>query len=48
MNNTTNKNSAMPLVKVVKDFFNKLVKANDEYPVKYYKRDKHYTRSRQA
>ena len=47
MNNQTSKNPAAPLMKAVKFFFSKLVKTNDEYPVKYYKRDKHHTRGRQ-
>ncbi len=47
MNNNTSKHPAAPLMKAVKNFFSKLVKANDEYPIKYYKRDKHPVRGKQ-
>ncbi|MEN9571964.1 MAG: hypothetical protein RL172_3195 [Bacteroidota bacterium] len=46
MNNTISKGVANPLMKVFKTFFSKFVKNNDEYPVKYYKKDKHYPKNR--
>ena len=46
MNNSATKNPASPLMKAVKNFFSKLVKTNDEFPVKYYKRDKHPARGK--
>lgn len=48
MNNLNHKAQGNPVLKAVKTFFSKLVKAHDEYPIKYYKRDKNYTRSREA
>jgi len=47
MNNSATKNPASPIMKAVKNFFNRLVKSNEEYPIKYYKRDKHATKGRQ-
>lgn len=48
MNNTANKTQQSPLVKVVKSFFTKLVKNSDDYPVKYYKRDKNFSKARRS
>jgi hypothetical protein len=36
------------LIKVVKNFFQKLTKSPEEYPVKYYKKSKNYVRDRHA
>jgi len=48
MNNLIMKNQPNPLIKVVKSLFTKLVKTSDDYPIKYYKRDKNYSRTRQS
>jgi hypothetical protein len=47
MNNNIGKGSTNPLLKAVKIFFSKFMKASDEYPIKYYKKDKQYPRNRQ-
>ncbi len=47
MNNSTTKQSATPIIKAVKNFFTKLVKTDEEYPIKYYKRDKYPERGKQ-
>ena len=47
MNNNIGKGSTKPLLKAVKIFFSKFMKASDDYPVKYYKKDKQYPRNRQ-
>jgi hypothetical protein len=41
MNNLNNHGQPMPLLKAIKSFFNKLVKTQEEYPIKYYKKTKH-------
>jgi hypothetical protein len=46
MSNNIGKGSTNPLIKAVKIFFSKFLKATDEYPVKYYKKDKQYPRNR--
>jgi hypothetical protein len=46
MNSTVTKTQQSPLIKVVRSFFTKLVKNTDEYPVKYYKRDKNFSRDK--
>lgn len=43
MNTSTQKLEFNPLLKLVKLFFTKLVKAQDEYPVRYYKKNKKTT-----
>lgn len=48
MNTTATKIQQNPLMKVMKTFFSKLVKNSDEYPVKYYKRDKNFTKARRS
>ena len=48
MNNTASKTQLNPLMKVVRSFFTKLVKNTDEYPVKYYKRDKNFSKVRRS
>jgi hypothetical protein len=48
MNNVIMKNQPNPLIKVVKSFFTKLVKSSDDYPIKYYKRDKNYSKVRRS
>lgn len=48
MNHAATKQQLNPLMKVVKSFFSKLVKNSDEYPVKYYKRDKNFSRIRRS
>ncbi len=48
MNNVIMKNQPNPLIKVVKNFFTRLVKTSDEYPIKYYKRDKNYSKIRRS
>jgi hypothetical protein len=47
MNNSSTKNQLNPMLKSVMNFFAKMVKAQEEYPVKYYKRGKHYNKGRQ-
>jgi hypothetical protein len=47
MNNNIGKGSTNPLLKAVKMFFSKFIKTPEEYPVKYYKKDKQYPRNRQ-
>ncbi len=48
MHNYHPKQSENMLIKVVKNFFQKLTKSPEEYPVKYYKKSKHYVRDRHA
>lgn len=48
MNNTASKSQPNTLVKAVKSLFTKLVKPNDDYPVKYYKRDKNFSKARRS
>lgn len=48
MSNTITKNQQSPLVKIVRSFFSKLVKNPEEYPVKYYKRDKNFSKIRRS
>jgi len=48
MNHTATKHQPNPLLKVVKSFFTKFVKNSDEYPVKYYKRDKAFSKMRRT
>ncbi len=48
MSNTATKNQSLPLMKAVKSLFSKLVKANDDYPVKYYKRDRNFSKMRRS
>lgn len=48
MNHTATKHQPHPLLKVVKSFFTRLVKNSDEYPVKYYKRDKNFSKMRRT
>lgn len=48
MNHTATKAQQNPLIKVVKSLFTKLVKNPDEYPVKYYKRDKNFSKARRS
>jgi len=48
MNPTATKAQQNPLMKVVKSFFTKLVKNSDDYPVKYYKRDKNFSKTRRS
>lgn len=48
MNSDNQKTSDNMLVKVVKNFINKLTKSSDEYPVKYYKKTKNFVRDRHA
>lgn len=48
MSNVIIKNQPNPLMKVVKSLFTKLVKSNDDYPVKYYKRDKNFSKIRHS
>jgi len=47
MNNNIGKGTANPLLKAVKNFINKFTKPSDEYPIKYYKKDKQYHRGKQ-
>jgi hypothetical protein len=47
MNNNIGKGSNNPLLKAVRFFFSKFIKSPDEYPVKYYKKDKQYPKIRQ-
>ncbi len=48
MNSHSNTNLGNPLLKAVINFFNKLLKSNDDYPVKYYKKDKQFLRNKRA
>lgn len=48
MNNSIAKNQQSPLLKIVRSFFTRLVKNPEEYPVKYYKRDKNFSRIRRS
>lgn len=42
MRNRTSKSSSNLLVKVFRNLLNRFVKNHDDYPVKYYKKNKHY------
>jgi hypothetical protein len=46
MNHSNLKNADNPLLKMVKNIFNRLTKQPDEYPVKYYKKTKNFVRDR--
>ena len=46
MNQITNKPQTNMLFKAVKNFFSRMLKSQDEYPVKYYKRDRQYSKIR--
>lgn len=48
MNHSITKHQPNPLMKVVKSLFTKLVKNSDEYPVKYYKRDKNFSKVKRS
>ncbi|MES2850848.1 MAG: hypothetical protein V4685_17440 [Bacteroidota bacterium] len=48
MNQSATKQQPNPLIKVVRSFFTRLVKNPDEYPVKYYKRDKNISKTRRS
>lgn len=48
MNHTATKTQLNPFIRVVKSFFTRLVKNSDEYPVKYYKRDKNFSKVRRS
>ncbi len=48
MNHTATKTQQSPFLKVFKSFFTKLVKNSDEYPVKYYKRDKNFSKVKRS
>ena len=46
MNQVANKIQVTVLIKVVKNFFSRMIKPQEEYPVKYYKRDGHYNKNK--
>ncbi len=39
-------NQVNVLIKAVKDFFSRMIKPQEEFPVKYYKRDRHYNKNK--
>jgi len=46
MQNPTSKPGQPSLVKMVMNLFTRLTRPSDDYPVKYYKRDRQFSRSR--
>ena len=48
MNIDNQKHTDNMLLKVVRNFINMFTKSPDEYPVKYYKKSKNYSRDRHA
>ena len=46
MNQAANKTQVIVLINVVKNFFFRMIKPQEEYPVKYYKRDRHYNKNK--
>lgn len=44
MRNATGKNVPHPLIKAFRNFLNKFVKNTEDFPVKYYKKNKHYSK----
>lgn len=46
MNNSGNKKQSNPMIKAVITFLTRMVKPQEEYPVKYYKREKSYYKSK--
>lgn len=44
MHSRTSKSSSNLLIKAFRNLLNKFVKNNDDFPVKYYKKNKHYPR----
>ena len=48
MNIENSKNQENMILRAVKNFFSRLAKAPEEYPVKYYKKSKNYIRDRHA
>lgn len=48
MNIDNQKTNDNMLIKAVKNFIHKLTKSQDEYPVKYYKKSKNFSRDRHA
>jgi hypothetical protein len=47
MNQVSNKNQVNVLIKVVKNFLSRMIKCQEEYPVKYYKKDRDYNKNKQ-